>query len=72
MALQAEISGEYFNMHYIHVKNVHKYHLLQYKYCIGDSVDFFYKFLLSVLNRKEPELEPEPQFVISAPAPGGN
>jgi hypothetical protein len=28
----------------------------------------------SVVNRKEPELglEPEPQFVISTPAPGGN
>jgi hypothetical protein len=25
-----------------------------------------------VVNRKEPELEPEPQFVISAPAPGGH
>jgi hypothetical protein len=27
---------------------------------------------LTQINRKEPELEPEPQFVISAPAPGGN
>ncbi len=34
--------------------------------------DFFLKnFFKSFINRKEPELEPEPQFVISAPAPGG-
>jgi hypothetical protein len=33
----------------------------------------FYKFLKSVVKyRKEPELEPEPQFVISASAPEGN
>jgi hypothetical protein len=29
-------------------------------------------FFKPVVNRKEPELELEPQFVISTPAPGGN
>ncbi len=33
---------------------------------------FFYKILKSLMNRKEPELETEPQFVNSAPALGGN
>jgi hypothetical protein len=31
MALLAEISGEYFNIHYIHVKNTNKYPELQYR-----------------------------------------
>jgi hypothetical protein len=35
MALQAEISGEYFNIHYIYVKNTDKYPVLQYQYRIG-------------------------------------
>jgi hypothetical protein len=32
--------------------------------------NFFNNFFKSLINRKE--LEPEPQFVILAPAPGGN
>jgi hypothetical protein len=35
--------------------------------------DFFLKNVCkSVINRKEPKLEPEWQFIISAPAPKGN
>jgi hypothetical protein len=32
MALQAEISGEYFNIHYILVKNAYTYTVQQYHY----------------------------------------
>jgi hypothetical protein len=38
---------------------------------VFSSHDFFNN-ISSVVRRKEPELEPEPQFVISAAAPVGN
>jgi hypothetical protein len=43
-----------------------------YKNFLSDHNCFLENFFKFVIIRKEPELEPEPQFVIPAPAPGGN
>jgi hypothetical protein len=47
-----------------------------YKNLFSNKDFFLENFFKSMVNRKEPELEseqePEPKFIISAPAPGGN